>query len=150
MKQTMLLAATCASVWMLSVLHTNASTSTNEFDIVMVAISATTWESIKYNIGTGEAWIAQGGKWMPVEEAAKIPNGKYLVRMTALANDWAAIRLEVNTGQSWQCRAGTWAEITHATAASEGLPARVNSSDEIKKQLKSSKPEGAALSGAVN
>jgi hypothetical protein len=133
MKQTMLLAATCASMLVLSALHANASTSTNAFDIVMVAISPTTWSSIKYNTGTGEAWIAQGGKWMPVEEAAKIPNGKYLVRMTALANDWAAIRLEVNTGQSWQCRGGTWAEITHATAASDGLPALLNSSDEIKK-----------------
>jgi len=130
----MLLAATCASVLMLSALHANASTSTNEFDIVMVAISPITWSSIKYNTETGEAWVAQSGKWMPIEETAKIPKGKYFIKMTALSNDWAAIRFEVNTGQSWQCRGGAWAEITHATAAPADQPAHAKSSDEIKKQ----------------
>jgi hypothetical protein len=134
MKQTMLLAATCASVLMLSALHVNASTSTNEFDVVMVAISSTTWSSIKYNTGTGEAWIAQSGNWMPVEETAKIPIGKYSIKMTALSNDWAAIRLEVNTGQSWQCRAGAWAEIPQATAAPVDQPVQPESSDQSKKQ----------------
>jgi hypothetical protein len=134
MKQTMLLAATCVSVLMLSALHATASTSTNEFDIVMVAISPTTWSSIKYNTGTGEAWIAQNGQWKPVEETAKIPKGKYFIKMTALSNDWAAIRLEVNTGQSWQCRGGAWAEITHATAAPVAQPAQAKSTDETKKQ----------------
>ena len=119
---------------MLSALHANASTSTNEFDIVMVVISPTTWSSIKYNTGTGEAWIAQSGKWMPVEETAKIPKGKYLIKMTALSNDWAAIRLEVNTGQSWQCRGGTWAEISHVTVAPVDQPVGAKPSDEIKKQ----------------
>jgi hypothetical protein len=133
MRQTMLLAATCASVWMLSALHANASTSTHEFDVVLVAISSTTWSSIKYNTGTGEAWIAQSGKWMPVEETAKIPEGKYSIKMTALSNDWAAIRFEVNTGQSWQCKGGAWAEIPHATVAPVAQPVRAASSDEIKK-----------------
>jgi len=134
MKQTMLLAATCASLLMLSAPHANASTSRNEFDIVMVAISPTTWSCIKYNTGTGEAWIAQSGKWMPIEETAKIPKGQYLVKMTALSNDWAAIRFEKSTGQSWQCRGGVWVEITHATAAPVDPPARTNSPDEIRKQ----------------
>ena len=134
MKPTMLLAATCASLLMLSTLHANASTSTNAFDVVMVAISPTTWSSIKYNTGTGEAWIAQNGKWMPIEEIAEIPIGTYSIKMTALSNDWAAIRLEVNTGQSWQCSAGAWAEISHATAAPVDQPVHVESSDETEKQ----------------
>ena len=134
MKQTMLLAATCVSALMLSALRANASTSTNEFDIVMVAISPTTWSSIKYNTGTGEAWIAQSGRWMPIEDTAKIPRGKYFIRMTALSNDWAAIRLEVNTGQSWQCRGGVWAEMTHAAAAPVDPPGHAKPSDEVRKQ----------------
>jgi len=133
MKQTMLLATTCASVLILSALHANASTSTNEFDIVMVAISPTAWSSIKYNTGTGAAWIAQSGKWMQIEETAEIPKGKYFIKMTALSNDWAAIRFEVSTGQSWQCRGGAWVEITHATAATVDQPAHAESSDETKK-----------------
>lgn len=129
MKKTNLLAATCASVLMLSALCSGAAPSINEFDIVMVAISPTTWASIKYNTGTGESWIAQSGKWMPIEETTKILKGKYCIKMTALSNDWAAIRFEVNSGQSWQCRAGAWAEITHATASPLEQPVRAKSSD---------------------
>ena len=134
MKQATLLAATCASVLMLSAPQGRASPSTNEFDIVMVAMSATTWSAIEYNTGTGEAWIAQSGKWMPIEEPAKIPQGKYLIKMTALSGDWAAIRFEVNTGQSWQCRGGAWVEIAHATAPPVEQPADPKSSDKGKKQ----------------
>ena len=134
MKQTMLLAAACASVLMMSTLHVNASTSTNEFDIVVVAISSTTWQSIKYNTGTGEAWIARSGTWMPMEDAAEIPKGKYLIKMMALSNDWAAIRFEVNTGRSWQCRGNAWVEMTLATAEPVDHPADPKSSDEKKKQ----------------
>ena len=132
MKQTLFLAAACAFVLMRSALHAHASTSTNEFDIVMVAMSPTTWSSIKYHTETGEAWIAQSGKWVPIGDTVMIPKGKYVIKMTALSDDWAAIRLEVNTGQSWQCRGGAWAEITHATAAPVEPPAHAKSSDEIK------------------
>jgi len=134
MKLTRLLAVTCASVLMLSAPHVKASSPTNEFDIVMVAMSSTTWSAIKYNIGTGEAWIAQNGKWMPIEETAKIPIGKYLVKMTALSSDWAALRFEVSTGQSWQCKGGAWVEISPAAAAPIEQPAAPKSSEESKKQ----------------
>lgn len=133
MKNRILLAATCVCVLMLPALHARASTSTNEFDIVLVAMSPTTWSSIKYNVGTGEAWLAQNGKWMPIEETAKIPKGKYCIKMTALSSDWAAIRFEVNTGQSWQCRAGAWVEITDATPAPGDQPANGKASGETKK-----------------
>ncbi len=119
----MLLAATCASALMLSALDVNAAASKNEFDIVLVAMSPTTWSSIKYNTKTGEAWLAQSGKWVPIEEAAKIPKGEYAIKMIALSSDWAAIRFEVNTGQSWQCRGGVWVEITHDAAAPVDQPA---------------------------
>ena len=134
MKNTMLLAATCVCVLMLSALHARASTSTNEFDIVMVAMSPTTWSSIKYNTGTGEAWLAQSGKWMPIEETAKIPKGRYCIKMAALSGDWAAIRFEVSTGQSWQCRGGAWVEIVHATPAPVDQPVNAKASDETKKE----------------
>ena len=123
MKNTMLLAAICASVLMLSAPPANASTSTNEFDIAMVAISSNAWSSIKYNTGTGEAWIAQNGQWIPIGETAKIPRGKYVIKMTALSGDWAAIRFEAHTGQAWQCRGGAWVEMTHATTAPFDQPA---------------------------
>jgi hypothetical protein len=116
MKTHVLVVALCASVLTLSALHVHAQTPTNEFDIVLVVASPTTWESIKYNTGTGEAWIAQAGKWLPIEDKTKIPQGKYIVKMTALAGDWAAIRLDVSAGRSWQCRAGAWVEMTHAPA----------------------------------
>jgi hypothetical protein len=118
MRKSMLVAVLCASVLTLSTLPVRAATSTNEFDVVLVVASPTTWESIKYNTGSGEAWIAQAGKWMPIEDKTKIPQGKYSVKMMALTGDWAAIRLEVTTGKSWQCRAGAWMEMTHATADS--------------------------------
>jgi hypothetical protein len=100
----------------------------------MVAMSPTAWSSIKYNTGTGEAWIAESGKWMPIEETAKIAKGKYCIKMTALSGDWAAIRFEVGTGRSWQCRAGAWAEIAHASPAPVHQPVRATSSDDTKKQ----------------
>ena len=134
MKKTMLLPAICASVLMLSALHAGAATATNEFDVVMVAMSPTTWESIKYNTGTGEAWIAQSGKWIPIEETAKIPNGKYCVKMTGLSGDWAAVRFEVSTGQSWQCRAGAWEEMTNATPTAVEQPAQKKAPGDTKKQ----------------
>ncbi|MDA0322032.1 MAG: hypothetical protein O2923_04860 [Verrucomicrobia bacterium] len=134
MKHTMLLVAICASVLMLSTRHGNASATTNEFDVVMVAISSTTWQSIKYNIRTGEAWIAGSGKWTPIAEAAKIPEGKYAIKMTALSGDWAAIRYEVNTGDSWQCRGGAWVEIPHVTEEPADQPVDPKSSDEIEEQ----------------
>jgi hypothetical protein len=118
MKIPVRVAVLCASVLTLSTLHARAATPTNEFDVVLVVASPTTWESIKYNTGSGEAWIAQTGKWMPIEDKTKIPQGKYIVKMMALTGDWAAIRLEVTTGQSWQCRAGAWVEMTHAPADS--------------------------------
>lgn len=116
MKPRMLVAMLFTALLTLSTLHARASAPTNEFDIVLVAVSPTTWESIKYNTGSGEAWIAQAGKWLPIEDKTKIPHGQYIVKMTALAGDWAALRLEVTTGQSWQCRAGVWVEMTHEPA----------------------------------
>ena len=130
----MLSAATCAAALTLSTLQVDAATSTNEFEVVLVAISSTTWQAIKYETGTGEAWIAGSGKWMPIEDTAKIPKGKYVIKMTALSGDWAAIRYEVNTGQSWHCRAGTWVEITLAPVEPIDQSANPTSSDESKEQ----------------
>ena len=134
MRSFMLVAVLCASVLTLSTLPVRAATPTNEFDVVLVVASPTTWESIKYNTGSGEAWIAQAGRWMPIEDKSKIPQGKYSVKMMALTGDWAAIRLEVTTGKSWQCRAGSGVEMTHAPAAPIYPPADTKLFDEGKKK----------------
>ena len=134
MKPTMLLAVTCASVLMLSAPHAKAAPPADEFDVVMVAMSSTSWSAIKYNGGTGEAWLAQSGKWIPLEETAKIPKGKYLVKMTALSSDWAAIRFEVHSGRSWQCKGGVWVEISQELAAPVDQPAAPKASEDGKKQ----------------
>ncbi|TFH13160.1 MAG: hypothetical protein E4H02_12305 [Lentisphaerales bacterium] len=136
MNLTMLSAATCAAAFTLSTLQADAATSTNEFEfeVVMVAISSTRWQALKYETRTGEAWIASSGKWMPIADTAKIPKGKYVIKMTALSGDWAAIRYEVNTGQSWHCRAGAWVEITLAPVEPIDQSANPTSSDETKEQ----------------
>ena len=134
MKQTTLLVATCAAALTLSALQVNASPSTNEFEVVMVAISSTRWQAIRYETGTGKAWIAGSGKWAPIKDSAKIPKGKYVIKMIALSGDWAAIRYEVKTGQSWQCSAGTWKEITLGTVKPADQSANPKASDENREQ----------------
>jgi|GEM_PF-1417237 len=132
MKHYRLPAATAMAVLILSTLHVKASTSTNAFDIVMVTMSPTIWSSIKYNTGTGAAWIAQNGKWLPLQDAEAIPEGEYVIKMTGLANDWAAIRFDVKTGQSWQCREHAWVEITHTTPEPAAEPATPKAAPAIK------------------
>jgi hypothetical protein len=134
MRNFMLVAVLCASVLTLSAFRAHAQTPTNVFDIVLVAASPTTWESIKYNTVSGEAWIAQTGQWIPIEDKTKIPQGHYVVKMTILSADWAALRLDVTTGRSWQCRAGAWVEMMHAPAAPSDPPADPKLVDDGKKK----------------
>jgi hypothetical protein len=123
MTNKILLVAACASAWMFPTAHVHAGPPDSTFDIAMVAISGTAWESIKYNTETGEAWIALGGKWVEIEDEKSLPKGRYVIKLTGLSNDWSAVRMEVMTGASWQCRQGKWVTLTEAAPTPTPAPA---------------------------
>ncbi|MFZ4394901.1 MAG: hypothetical protein ACOYOU_04660 [Kiritimatiellia bacterium] len=95
--------------------HFKAQPANQPFEVAMVTMSGSAWIGIKYHTETGESWSSWNGKWVKIEDSAKLPKGRYVIRMTPLANDWAAVRLEVLSGKSWQCLQGKWVELTPAT-----------------------------------
>lgn len=104
---------------MLSTPGISRASAAEPFEVVMVAISATTWAAIKFNNETGEAWTAREGEWVKITDDEKLAEGTYTIRMTGLSNDWSAIRFDSRTGRSWQCRDGKWVEIKDRVEATK-------------------------------
>ena len=82
-----------------------------DYDLVMVTMTNTAWQAIRYQVKTGKSWLVNNGGWIEIKESGAVPASEYRVYMVALAQDWGAVRMDARSGRSWRADAGKWVEM---------------------------------------
>jgi hypothetical protein len=70
-----------------------------------------TFQSIRFNVSTGEAWTIAGDKFEKVPETTPVPAGDYDVTLVTDDTNWMAFRIERVSGSTWQMRGNKWLKI---------------------------------------
>ena len=97
----------------------DAPSKTEAYSVVTVQMGGHSYDAIRWNRATGEAYLLRGQAWRKIPEAdrdAVLPKGTYEVQFIALLNDWGAIRINTATGDSWTMADGQWIAIRSAPA----------------------------------
>ncbi len=90
------------------------------YAVVTVQMGAHSYDAIRWNRTTGEAYLLRSQAWQPIPEAdidTSLPEGTYEVQFISLLNDWGAIRINTQTGESWTMSDGQWIAIEEAVPA---------------------------------
>ncbi len=69
------------------------------------------WVLIRYNRFSGEAWLADNGKWNLMKESDDISQSLYEVQILRAEKDikgYVAARVDKKTGQTWWLKQDTW------------------------------------------
>ncbi|WP_136681036.1 hypothetical protein [Neptunomonas sp. XY-337] len=85
-----------------------------DFDLVSVYSARGTWILVRYNRRTGEAWLADDGRWNQLAEEGELPVSFYAVNLLPAANDvkgYVAARVDQRTGQTWILVEDRWASF---------------------------------------
>jgi len=85
--------------------------TTGDYDMVMITMTNTLWEAVRFQKKTGKSWVVINGNWVDIKETGTVPASDYRVYMVAVAQDWGAVRMDVRSGRSWRAEAGKWVEI---------------------------------------
>jgi hypothetical protein len=95
-----------------------AATGTNLWSLTMIE-EPDDWEAVRINTATGQAWAAQGGKWVALNEPGEWPPqgepGTYQCHATYAtgSKSWYTLRFNVRTGDCWSLSGPNWKPIAN-------------------------------------
>lgn len=69
------------------------------------------WVLVRYRVDTGEAWLADQGNWVLLEEETALPVSSYAVQIQRADQDlkgYVAVRIDRRSGDSWWLNDRRW------------------------------------------
>jgi len=69
------------------------------------------WILLRYDTQSGNTWLADGGRWVALEEAEVLPAARYQVQMLRADQDlkgYVAVRIDRLSGKSWWLNDRRW------------------------------------------
>ncbi|MFW1677188.1 hypothetical protein ACFVYJ_05325 [Pontibacter sp. JAM-7] len=69
------------------------------------------WIVVRYDQVSGESWLAQSARWLPLEDQAQPASGDYEISLLRADQDkkgYVALRLDRLTGDSWWLNGTSW------------------------------------------
>jgi hypothetical protein len=81
-----------------------------QFELRLIRVGKT-FQSIRFNVSTGETWTIVEDKYEKVPETGPLPAGDYDVTLVTDDSDWMAFRIDRVSGTTWQLRGNKWVKV---------------------------------------
>jgi hypothetical protein len=81
-----------------------------QFELRLIRVG-NTFQSIRFNVITGESWRMAGDKYEKVPESGEVPAGDYDIQLVTDDTDWMAFRIDRVSGTTWQMRGNKWIKV---------------------------------------